>query len=201
MHNLPLPVPERELFAWTVPLTGGDPALADEALQHVRVQYSRGLYDRSRGSFRTWFTTVVRRYCFDARRYRFRATGGPDPLPDVAAPRAGVGAFEQEHDLKTPFCAADRSALFAICPRHRFVLLAWHGLWDKLTGEDQQATLAEVKPAEPFPVADFADWSARDRTRYLARALRCPTNTVAQIRLRYRHRLANLKYVCELRGL
>ena len=56
-----------------------------------------------------------------------------------------------------------------------------------------------MRPAEPFPAPALFDWPDRDRTRYFARALRCPSNTVTQIQLRGLKRLASLRYVKELR--
>lgn len=200
MIATPMPLSEAEVFAIARRVARGNAALAEEAAQHVQVQHARELFDPRRGAFATWTATLCRRYCSDALNRPFRAAGGDDPLPEAAARDASRPAFESRYDFTIPFCEADRAAVLALPPRHRFVLLAWHGLWDKLTRDDQRRTLAVVEPAEPFPVPDFFAWPDRDRADYLARLLRCPPNTVAQIRHRHRRRLAGLRFVRELQG-
>jgi len=161
------------------------------------VQVWRQMYDPNR-PFRAWASSVVRRYCYDVFGRRLRAVGGDAPFPDVVVPATDAPDFDSRHDFTTPFCSEDRAAVLARNPGSRFVLLAWHGLWDKLTEDDQRQTLAAVAPAATFPVADFCAWPDKDRTRYLARALRCPTNTVAKICLRHRHRLTALRFVRQI---
>lgn len=198
MNAFCLPVPDDELFALALRAARGDWHLADEALQHLRVQFCRGKYDPAR-PFRPWAATVIRRYCLDALRPRIRAVGG-GCFPEMADPRSDVSVVELGIDLTTPFCREDLRAVRAWKVRSRFVLLGWHGLWGKLPATDQRRTLALIGPAEPFPVPDFFAWSDKDRTLYLARVLRCPTNTVAQIRLRGVEALGALRFVRELRG-
>jgi hypothetical protein len=198
MNATPLPLSADELFDIALRAARGDEALAEEAALHVEVQNVRGLYEPRRGAVRTWARTVARRYCLDAWNRPFRAVGGDHLPPERGAPSRDLRTADARLDLTSPFGPADRAAVLGLAPRNRFVLLAWHGLWGKLTGDDQRDTLAAVGPAEPFPVPDFFDWPDKDRTRYLAAALRCRPNTVAQIRYRYQAYLASLRFVREL---
>jgi hypothetical protein len=199
MNAFNLPVSDDVIFPIALRAARGDTVLADEAVQHVRVQFWRGLCDPAR-PFLPWATTVLRRYCLDAVRPRIRAAGGEAPLPDAADPHADIASAEHRLDLCTPFCAEDRATVLAWNPRPRLVLLAWHGLWDKLAPPDREATLVAVRPRVPFPVPDFFAWPNKQRTRYLARVVRRANNTIAQICLRDRHRLARLRCIRDLRG-
>ncbi len=198
MNEFRLPVPDGELMSLARRAAGGDAGLADEAAQHVRVKVFRGRYDPAR-PFVPWARTVLRRYCLDARRPRLRAAGGGD-VPDPADPRPDPTTADTRLDLAAPFGRDDLRAVRGWKPRPRFVLLGWHGLWGKLPPADRDRTLAAVRPAVPFPVADFFAWPDRDRTRYLAAALRVGSNTVTQVRVRGRGRLAALRFVRGLRG-
>lgn len=135
------------------------------------------------------------------RRFRFRAVGRTVlDCPEPADPGPGPAAVESGLDLAAPFGPADLAAVRGWRPRPRLVLLGWHGMWEKLPDRDRRRTLAAVRPAVPFPVADFLDGPDHDRTAYLAAALRVPPNTITQIRCRGRHLLAALRFVRELRG-
>ena len=199
MSIFSLPVPDDELFEIAMRVARGDQSLAEEAAQHLRVQFWRGLYDPTLGHFLAWAATVIRRHCLDVQRPRLRAVGGTDNLfSDPADPQAGLSAVEFALDLTSPFCREDLATVRMWKPRIQFVLLGWHGVWEKLPEDDQHNILAVVKPAVPFPVPNFFAWPNSERTQYIASALRCPPNTVIQILLRYRHRLASLRFFREM---
>ncbi|MCS6863763.1 MAG: sigma factor [Gemmataceae bacterium] len=193
-----------QLFALALKLTNGNQPLAEEAIQHVLVQQWRGLFDAQRGySFRAWAYRVMRHYIADIRQSwrRVRPITPEDHSDPVYPPVASdLGWLEVKLDFKSRFGHEDLTSVRAWSPRQRFVVLGWYGLWDKLPPEDQTQTLAAVAPLEPFPVAHFLSWSDRERTVYLARALRVKANTITQIRVRSREALLNLKFVQDLRS-
>lgn len=197
MHTFSLPVPDGELFPAALRAARGDRAVADSALQHLRVQVWRGKYDPAR-PFRRWAAAVLWNYCRDDRRGHGRALGGTDSLLDRADTRADRTSTDTALDLSAPFCPADVGVVRQWKPRTRLVLLGWYGLWAKLPHADRDGTLAALDPAAPFPVPDFNAWADRDRTHYLAQVLRCPPNTVTQLRLREADRLTALRFVREL---
>jgi hypothetical protein len=199
MNDFALPVSDCVLFPLALSAAHGDHNLADEALQLLRVQFRYGRYDPTR-PFLPWAAVVVRRYCYDAFRLRLRESGGTDRFAELAGKPAEFSVCESAIDLTTPFGPDDRRAVLAWRPKNRLVVLGWSGLWSKLGPGDQRATLDAVKPTEPFPVPAFLDWPEKDRTRYLARALRLRPNTIAKIRERGLPRLRALRFVRELRG-
>jgi hypothetical protein len=198
MNDFALPVSDCVLFPLALRAAHGDHNLADEALQLLRVQFRYGRYDLTR-PFLPWVAVVVRRYCYDVFRLRSRESSTAR-FPELAEKSAEFSVRGSALDLTTPFGPDDRRAVLAWKPKARLVVLGWSGLWSKLAPDDQRATLDAVKPTELFPVPDFLDWPEKDRTRYLARALRLRPNTIAKIRERGLPRLQALRFVRELSG-
>jgi len=194
-----LPILESELTPLALRYAGRDANLADEVIEHLRVQYWRGLCDATRGSFRNWAATVIRRYCLDARQHRLRAVGcANDAFPERVDCRPDLQHAELELDLDTPFGVADLHAIRNWTPRQQVVLLGWTGLFGKLPAPDRRATRAAERIVADLPVPGFLTWRDADRTAYLAAALRVKPNTVNQVRHRDMHRLTALRFV---RGL
>jgi len=199
MEPFELPVRESDLFNLALSVVGGNRHVADEAVQHVRVQHWRCRYQPTKGSFRGWASRVINNYCRDLHRSRFRKVGG-DATSDQADPRSNLAELERESDLDltTPFAPEDLAAVSEWAPRQRFVVLGWAGLWGKLPIEEQDRIVAVVKPALGFPVPDFIHWLDGERTRYLAAALCVQPNSITQIRVRGRDDLLRLRFVREL---
>lgn len=196
--SFPIPLPKSAVLALARRFARGNEQLVEEAVHHLCVQYYRGLFDPNRKvPLHVWAARVLRNYIADVLQGMRRHVPIEGEVGCHSDPRARrhQHMIETHLDLTNSFGADDLSLVRSWRPRRRFVLLGWHGLWYKLPPADQTRTLTEVRPAVPFPVPDFLDWADRERTEYLAEALRVEPNTVTQIRCRGRDALLALRFV------